>query len=66
MDGDAALALIREACPNTDVVALSALEWATKGPGAPDAALEKGRESWMELLLPLVATLASERLMEFT
>lgn len=62
MDGDTALALIKERCPQTDVIALSGATWTShKGP-APDAALEKGTGRWMEVLPALIETLASDRL----
>ena len=64
LDGDAALAQIREQCPHTDVIALSGLEWVTRIGPAPDAALVKGSDAWMEVLPVLVETLALNRRLE--
>ena len=61
MDGHAALAQIKRLCPDTDVIALSALAWVSGAGPAPDAALEKGQDAWMQMLPALVATLGSDR-----
>ena len=58
MDGDAALAQIKASCPNTDVIALSTLEWQTRVGPAPDAALTKDS---IEMLPVLIETLAADR-----
>ena len=63
IDGDAALAMIKASCANTDVIALSGLEWQTRVGPAPDAALEKANEAWMEMLPVLVETLATSRVL---
>ena len=66
MDGDAALAEIKRRCPNTDVIALSAMPWVPARGPAPDAALEKGEDAWMEMLPALVAALGSDRIAQQT
>ena len=58
MDGENALAAIKARCPDTDVVALSTLEWETRIGLAPDAALTKDS---MEMLPVLIETLAADR-----
>lgn len=61
MDGRAALRLIRRRCPQTDVIGLSGLDWSASGRDAPDAMLEKERDTWMQMLPVLVETLATNR-----
>lgn len=61
MDGDTALAMIKDSCPHTDVIALSGGPWTARVGPPPDAALEKGGGRWMEMLPVLVEMLATNR-----
>ena len=58
MDGETALGRIKVSCPNTDVIALSNLEWETRVGPVPDAALTKDS---LELLPAVIQTLAADR-----